>query len=220
MKLLRVLQEQEFEPLGGGKTVRVNVRVIAATNRDLSAMVRDGKFRSDPLLPPQRSAGNDAAPPRACGRHFTALHFLSPKVCEEAWTSDQTRSPRKRCGFSRAYSWPGNIRELQNVIERAVVLTTGTVLRVDESLLPQASNNAPAYQHGVKAAGTKPIEPSPSPIGDGAALEDVERQHIIAVLKKADWRIEGKGGAANTLNLNPSTLRSRMRKLGITRHSV
>ena len=196
VKLLRVLQEQEFEPLGGTKTVKVDVRVIAATNRDLAAMVQERKFRSDlfyrlnvfPMtMPPLRERAEDVP--------LLAMFFLEKfarKFARRiAHVAEETM--QRLC----AYAWPGNIRELQNVVERAVVLCNGSVLTIDQSLLPAA--------------------PAPVASAAGASLEEVERQHILAMLTQTNWRIEGERGAAALLNLQPSTLRSRMQKLGITR---
>ena len=213
VKLLRVLQEQEFEPLGSSKTVKVDVRVIAATNRDLSAMVREGKFRSDlyyrlnvvPLtMPPLRERRVDIP--------LLAMFFLE-KSARRLGRPIKQFAEETMARLCR-YSWPGNIRELQNVIERAVVLATGTVLRVPESALPE-SDIAPARPLIANAEATAPAGPMPAK--DSAALEDVEREHIIAVLQQANWRIEGRNGAASILNLQPSTLRSRMQKLGVVR---
>lgn len=218
VKLLRVLQEQEFEPLGSSKTVRVDVRVIAATNRDLSAMVREGKFRSDlfyrlnvvPVtMPPLRERADDIP--------LLTMFFLerfAPKLGRKVQqVAEETM--HRLC----QYSWPGNIRELQNVIERAVVLATGPVLRVDDNALP-ATAPLPVRRPSEPPSIEAKIPPTPAKAGsDGASLEAVEREHIIAVLTQVNWRIEGQGGAAKILNLEPSTLRSRMKKLGITRQT-
>ncbi len=208
VKLLRVLQEQEFEPIGGTRTVKVDVRVIAATNRDLAAMVRDGKFRSDlyyrlnvfPLtMPPLRERPRDVP--------LLAMFFLEKFARKLGRTIPHvTEETMSRLS---AYSWPGNIRELQNLIERAVVLTTGPVLRIENDAL-FGSSASPV------AARTVPT-PSTTSSPAGASLCEIERQHIFAVLQQTNWRIEGKGGAANILELEPSTLRSRMKRLGIVR---
>ncbi|MGH8046505.1 MAG: sigma 54-interacting transcriptional regulator [Chthoniobacterales bacterium] len=201
VKLLRVLQEQEFEPLGSSKTVRVDVRVIAATNRDLPAWVREGKFRSDlfyrlnvvPItMPPLRERADDIPLLTMFFLEKFARKFGRPirQVAEETMA--------RLCG----YPWPGNIRELQNVIERALVLATGPVLQVDESVLPEVTSAPPEASR---------------PDSENTSLENVERDHIIAVLTQARWQIEGEHGAAEKLHLQPSTLRSRMRKLGIAR---
>jgi formate hydrogenlyase transcriptional activator len=217
VKLLRVLQEREFEPIGGSKTIKVDVRVIAATNRDLSAMVREGKFRSDlfyrlnvvPLIMPALRERADDIP-------LLTMFFLEKSARKLGRPIKQVAEETmlRLC----QYPWPGNIRELQNVIERAVVLASGPVLRVDESALPATATRALSHLPEPHAnESTTPQLPPPAKT-DGASLEEVERQHIIAVLRQARWRIEGNGGAAKILNLEPSTLRSRMKKLGITRH--
>jgi formate hydrogenlyase transcriptional activator len=208
VKLLRVLQEQEFEPIGSTKTMRVNVRVIAATNRDLATMVRENKFRSDlfyrlnvfPVtMPPLRERAEDIPLltmyflekfARKFGRHIT-------QIAEETMTR------------LRAYSWPGNIRELQNVVERAVVLTTGPVMRIEEGALP--AGPMPPVPVSTPAAELPIPEPS------STSLQDIERHHILSVLQQSRWQIEGVEGAARRLNLQPSTLRSRMQRLGIKR---
>jgi transcriptional regulator with GAF, ATPase, and Fis domain len=203
VKLLRVLQEQEFEPIGGSKTIKVDVRVIAATNRDLSAMVREGKFRSDlyyrlnvfPLtMPALRERAEDVP--------LLTMFFLEKfaRKLGRPITHVAEETMSRLC----AYGWPGNIRELQNLIERAIVLTKGPMLQIEAGALSGASV-APA-----------PATSAPAASG-GIALEEVERQHILTVLIQANWRIEGAGGAARMLNLEPSTLRSRMKKLGIAR---
>src|SRR6266446_1381653 len=217
VKLLRVLQEQEFEPIGSSKTIRVDVRVIAATNRDLSLMVREGKFRSDlfyrlnvfPVtMPPLRERQEDVP--------LLTMFFLE-KVARKlgrpvAHVTEETMS--RLC----AYSWPGNIRELQNVIERAVVLSKGPVLKIEGSALFDFPR--PEATASVAAKIPTPSPPAAPASSSVPSLEEVERQHIVAVLTQANWRIEGDRGAAKLLNLQPSTLRSRMQKLGIVRRPV
>ncbi|HWC60258.1 MAG TPA: sigma 54-interacting transcriptional regulator, partial [Verrucomicrobiae bacterium] len=218
VKLLRVLQEQEFEPIGSSKTVKVDVRVIAATNRDLSVAVREGKFRSDlfyrlnvvPVrVPPLRERASDVPLLTAFFMQRFAKKFNKPlkHVSEDALRR------------LTAYDWPGNIRELQNVIERAVVLSNGEVLALAPGFGPTPAQ-APAIvqkrpvtdnDESTNQTTTRPVSTN------DAALEDVERRHIESVLKQANWMIEGERGAAKILDLNPSTLRSRMQKLGIKR---
>jgi formate hydrogenlyase transcriptional activator len=206
VKLLRVLQEQEFEPVGCGKSVRVDVRVIAASNRDLAAAVREGRFRSDlyyrlnvvPLaVPALRERAGDV---ERLVRHFVPwfARKLGKPVLEV---------PAEAMKRLVAYPWPGNVRELQNVIERAVVLARG-----DELTLPGD------FVRPVEPA-TKEDTPAlpPHDAAEPTTLEDVERRHILAALQTRNWLIEGPRGAAKVLDLHPNTLRGRMRKLGITR---
>ncbi len=197
VKLLRVLQDQEFEPVGSSRTLRVDVRVIAATNRDLWESVRQGKFRSDLLyrlnvfpipIPPLRDRRADI--PLLVGFLLTRLARQLGKPLD---------------GFSRrsmdrlmAYSWPGNVRELQNVVERAAILASGSILDLEESLLGSTPGSA-------------------SQTDGGHSLEDVERRHILDTLKSTGGLVEGPRGAASILGLHPNTLRSRMKKLGIAR---
>ena len=197
-KLLRVLQEQEFERLGSGKTIRVDVRVIAATNADLAQMVAEKKFRSDlyyrlnvfPItLPALRERAEDIS---------LLVHFFAQRYAQQMKKPIKT-IPADALTQLAAYSWPGNIRELQNLIERAVILTRGTALEVPLSELKKSANGVLANQVG-------PI-----------SLEAVEREHIIKVLREAGWVIGGNAGAAARLGLNRTTLNNRMRKLGITR---
>jgi DNA-binding NtrC family response regulator len=201
-KLLRVLQEREFERVGGTRSLRADVRVIAATNRELQAQVAAGAFRSDlyyrlnvfPIVvPPLRERRGDIA---RLLQHFAAksarklgrtLHGISPKFIERA----------------SAYDWPGNIRELENLVERAMILSSGALLDGSD-LFAQAAASA------QKVALAAPGE---------ATLEDVERAHIRRVLEATRWVIEGDRGAARILGLNPSTLRGRLRKLGIRKSS-
>jgi len=218
VKLLRVLQEQEFEPIGGTKTEKVNVRVIAATNRDLAAMVREGKFRSDlfyrlnvvPVtMPSLRERASDIP--------LLTMFFLEKfaRKLGRPITQVAEETMARLC----AYDWPGNIRELQNVIERAAVLSAGPLLSVEIGALPGAAariSATPAWSPDAAMIDVaKPVAAGSHTPGN--ALEDVEREHIIAVLRQVNWRIEGAGGAAKILDLQPSTLRSRMQKLGIAR---
>jgi formate hydrogenlyase transcriptional activator len=209
VKLLRVLQEHEFEPLGSSRTLRVNVRIIAASNRDLEKAVQEGHFRADlfyrlnvlPLtLPPLRQRRSDIPLltaffvdrfARQFGKHLTGI-------------SQDTVDLLSR------YDWPGNIRELQNVIERAVVLTQGSVLKLGADMLPTTSGASDR----VRTIGPgSPDELS----GESSTLEEVEKRHIYSVLETTSWTIEGDRGAAKILDLHPNTLRSRMKKLGIER---
>jgi len=197
-KLLRVLQDQEFERVGGSKSIRVNVRVIAATNRGLAEMVKAGEFRSDlfyrlnvfPLqLPPLRERREDIP---LLARYFLAkfAHKMGKPV-----TAITPQSLERLLN----YAWPGNVRELQNVIERAVILARGTMLEIDGALAMRLGG-AVSEPTVTTAAGS---------------LEAVERAHILKVLNDTQRVIEGERGAARILELKPSTLRSRMQKLGI-----
>ncbi len=193
VKLLRVLQEREFERVGGSTTIRVNVRVIAATNRDLSADVEAQKFRPDlyyrlnvfPItVPPLRERAGDI--PLLVNYFVTQLSAAVGKRFDRVEPDSLTRLTR--------YAWPGNIRELRNVLERAVILCTGPELRI----APDALRTGP----GPRAGGSQ-------------SLEDVEREHIRSVLQQTGGAIAGPSGAAAILGLPPSTLRSRMSRLGI-----
>jgi formate hydrogenlyase transcriptional activator len=223
VKLLRVLQEQEFERVGSSRPMRVDVRVIAATNRDLGEAVERGHFRADlfyrlnvfPLeVPPLRDRGLDIPE--------LAMFFLqrfSKKLGKRIETVSQSTLDQLL-----AYSWPGNIRELQNVIERAVVLSQSLVLALDDNLLPADvsvySPGAKGHHAGadsvaskIRDTGMRDPGRSPAP----GSLEDVERCHILMVLQKTGGLIEGPNGAARILKINPSTLRGRMKKMGIKR---
>jgi formate hydrogenlyase transcriptional activator len=234
VKLLRVLQEREFDRVGGGAAIRVDVRVIAATNRDLLKEVQEKRFREDlyyrlnvfPVrLPPLRERRDDIP---------LLVHFLLNKFT--------LRIGKQLDGVSRPtmqrlveYAWPGNIRELENVLERAVILVTGPALDIAPDLLP----TPPAAGAGEQQL--DPLHPVHSPLGAAGAvtrdardkpavpvtpqtpgqplprLEAVERDYIRTVLQHTGWVITGPRGAAKVLGLNPSTLRSRIKKLGITR---
>ncbi|HEX6719465.1 MAG TPA: sigma 54-interacting transcriptional regulator [Pyrinomonadaceae bacterium] len=197
-KLLRVLQEHEFERLGSGKTIRVDVRVIAATNADLAQMVAEKKFRSDLyyrlnvfpiMLPALRERVQDIS---------LLVHFFAQRFAQQMKKPIKT-IPTETIAKLTAYTWPGNIRELQNLIERAVILSRGSVLEV-----PLGEFKKPRNELLVNPAG--PV-----------TLEAVEREHIMKVLREAGWVIGGNAGAAARLGLNRTTLNNRMRKLGITR---
>jgi formate hydrogenlyase transcriptional activator len=207
VKLLRVLQEEEFEPVGSNQTVKVDVRVIAATNRDLAQAVREGRFRADLFyrlnvvelrVPPLRERAGDIPQ--------LAMFFLG-RFAKKFGRPTETISAETMERLVR-YPWPGNIRELQNVIERAVVLSRGPALELGRDLLP--------------SPGTEPQKPEPAPgrstpAGLAAALEETERAHILAALERAEGVVEGPRGAAKLLDIHPNTLRSRMDKLGIRR---
>jgi formate hydrogenlyase transcriptional activator len=209
VKLLRVLQEQEFEPVGSSRTVRVDVRIIAATNRDLSAEVAAGRFRSDlffrlnvvPLtVPPLRERASDIPQ--------LVTFFLSRFAAKFGRRSE--RVERSTMDRLAAYPWPGNVRELQNVIERAVVLSNGPVLRLGPDLLPIDETPPHSPEAAVPEQQTL------------LTLEEAERRHIQAALEHTRGVVEGPEGAARILALHPNTLRSRMKKLGVprTRHDI
>jgi transcriptional regulator with GAF, ATPase, and Fis domain len=206
VKLLRVLQEREIEPVGSSKPRKVDVRVIAATNRDLEADVAAGRFRADlyfrlnvfPIrMPPLREREGDIA---------LLAHFFADRFARELGKRIECIEPE---ALERllAYPWPGNVRELSNVIERAVVLAGGPRLDVAPELLPQL----------VAARAQETAPPEPLPRASGRTLEDMERGYIQDTLERAGWVIEGARGAAAALGMNASTLRSRMKKLGVRR---
>jgi formate hydrogenlyase transcriptional activator len=213
-KLLRVLQEGEFERLGSGKTIKVDVRVIAATNRNLSEAAQRGRFRADlyyrlnvyPIeVPPLRERREDIGllaeiflqeAARRLGKSFSKI---SGEVIEAL----------------QGYSWPGNVRELENVISRAAVISTTKVFQLPEgwkadvNLIHRNSRPTSDGQTSSIAAVTNTDREG--------TLGEMEKAHILEVLHRTTWRIEGPKGAAVILGLHPNTLRSRMRKLGIQR---
>jgi formate hydrogenlyase transcriptional activator len=197
-KLLRVLQEQEFERLGSTRTVRVDVRLVAATNRDLGAMVSNGQFRNDlyyrfnvfpVVLPPLRERRDDI--PRLV-RHF------AQKVARRMGRHIES-IPGAAMDALVQYSWPGNIRELENVIERAVILSPGPALQINLADLDVAT------------------PPADGPPPAAVTLADAEREHILGVLRDTGWVLGGPNGAAARLAMKRTTLQSKMKKLNISR---
>jgi formate hydrogenlyase transcriptional activator len=212
VKLLRVLQEHEFEPLGSSRTLKVNVRIIAASNRDMQTAVQEGRFRADlyyrlnvlPIaVPPLRERRADIP----LLTTFFVERFARQFGKQITGVSQDTMEILSR------YDWPGNIRELQNVIERAVVLSRTPVLRLGTDLLPLRT--ASTSDEAPKVSNTSLLDDSVD-----SSLEQVERRHIARVLEQTSWVIEGDRGAAKILDLHPNTLRSRMKKLGIERTAI
>jgi formate hydrogenlyase transcriptional activator len=204
VKLLRVLQEQEFEPVGSNRTIKVNVRIIAATNRDLEKAVHSGGFRPDlyyrlnvvPLhVPALRDRRSDIPE--------MAMAFLRQSAKRMGKPTQAVSQETMKLLVD--YSWPGNIRELQNVIERGVVLSKGSVLKLGADFLPIEES-------------ARILEPEATPDCERSdSLEDVQRRHILQVLERTGWIISGPSGAGVILNVHPNTLRSLMDRLGIRR---
>ena len=195
-KLLRVLQEGEFERIGSGETIRVDVRLIAATNRDLRRAVEQGLFRADlyyrlavfPIEVPPLHLRRDDIP-------LLVWHFLGRKGAKLGKSIKTV--PLQVMNTLVSYNWPGNIRELENVVERAMILSPGSTLELHES-----------FANSVRGAPSQ---------AESWSLADFDRTHILEVLEECAWRIKGPGNAADRLGLKPSTLRYRMKKLGIER---
>ncbi len=203
-KLLRALQEREFERVGDDRTIKVDVRVVAATNRVLEAEVEAGRFREDlfyrlsvfPIeVPPLRQRPDDIAP--------LAQHFLE-RTCAELGRDPLRLSKRQVEGLQR-HSWPGNIRELKNVIERAVILSKGNRARLDLAMPGETNARAAAERAAPDEAGFL----------TDADIRELEKANMVAALHHADWRIWGTDGAADLLGLKPSTLTYRMKVFGI-----
>jgi transcriptional regulator with GAF, ATPase, and Fis domain len=194
-KLLRVLQEGQVERLGSPRSVDVDVRVIAATNRELAEEVRQGRFRTDlyyrlnvfPITLPSLRERREDIP--LLVRHLVKRLSRSLQKPIDAIPASVMRTLEQ-------YDWPGNIRELENVLQRAMILSTDTTLTLSDGWMPY---------------------PQPASTRELLALVDVERQHIRNILDMTRWRIEGPAGAADLLKMKPSTLRSRMAKLGVGR---
>jgi formate hydrogenlyase transcriptional activator len=206
-KLLRVLQEREFERLGSTRTLRTDARLIAATNRDLQARVNAKEFRDDlfyrlnvfPVrVPPLRERAEDIP---VLVRHFAEQFSRRMRKSIE---SIPTETMKALC----RYSWPGNVRELQNVIERAVILSTGPVLKVPLADLLRVPFVEPGQAKAPKRPATTAVN---------GTLKEAERKHILAVLEETNWVLAGDNGAAARLGMKRSTLQFRMRKLGIAR---
>jgi formate hydrogenlyase transcriptional activator len=196
-KLLRVLQEGEFERLGNPRTIKTNVRVIAATNRDLEKAVQDGTFRADlfyrlnvfPIrVPALRERAEDIP---LLVKYFVQKHGakLGKRI---------ERISQVTLSALQSYSWPGNVRELENVIERAVILSQGPELQLDSWLPSPSPANGPDHARVP-------------------TIEEVERAHVLQVLERTGWRVSGEKGAARILGVKPTTLESRMKRLGIRR---
>lgn len=203
-KLLRVLQDGEFERLGSSTTRTADTRVIAATNRDLDQLIDKGMFRADlyyrlsvfPIrIPPLRDRRTDI--PLLVWFFITELQGPLGKTIEEV--------PSRTMNALTSYDWPGNVRELRNIVERAMILSPGTTLEL-ENAFPDCHRSAHASSLIHKSQSEN--------------LEDVERTHIVKVLEECNWKIRGKDGAAERLGLKRTTLQSRMKRLGIQRPSV
>jgi formate hydrogenlyase transcriptional activator len=205
VKLLRVLQEQEFERIGGNQTIKCDVRVIAATNRDLPMVVASGAFRADlfyrlnvfPVkLPPLRDRAEDIP---------LLAQFFVQKYASKVGRQVNAIEGKAIDRLLR-YDWPGNIRELENIVQHALILSSTPVLSIGENVLPvttQAAGRAPPTR----------------PVGGAIDLDSIQREHILTTLRQTDWVVEGNLGAAVKLGMKPATLRYRMKKFGISRPS-
>lgn len=199
VRLLRVLQEKEIERVGGNKTIKVNVRIVSATNRDLEDLIKKGRFREDlffrlnvfPILVlPLRERKNDIP--------ILVHHFIHKKAREMVLPDIPSPSPGEIDRLMR-YDWPGNVRELENVVERAIIHCKSKHLTFDNTIGCDVPSRERRPEDGQEIQ----------------RLDELEARHIEAVLNKVDRRVSGKGGAADLLGINPNTLRHRMRKLGI-----
>ena len=207
-KLLRVLQESEFERVGDDVTRSVDVRVIAATNRDLEKSIVDGKFREDlfyrlsvfPVdVPPLRERGDDIVQ--------LAQHFLE-QTCKD-FGRDTLPLTRAHAANLKSYDWPGNVRELKNVIERAVILSPGKVLRLDLSM--------PVFRPNETLVPTEPMQADE--VLTEKDIREFQRANIVRALKQSNWKVSGSGGAAELLGVKPTTLADRIRSFEIKRPS-
>ena len=207
-KLLRVLQESEFERVGDDVTRSVDVRVIAATNRDLEKSIVDGKFREDlfyrlsvfPVdVPPLRERGDDIVQ--------LAQHFLE-QTCKD-FGRDTLPLTRAHAANLKSYDWPGNVRELKNVIERAVILSPGKVLRLDLSM--------PVFRPNETLVPTEPMQADE--VLTEKDIREFQRANIVRALKQSNWKVSGSGGAAELLGVKPTTLADRIRSFKIKRPS-
>ncbi|MCH9007238.1 sigma 54-interacting transcriptional regulator, partial [candidate division KSB1 bacterium] len=194
-KLLRVLQEGEFERVGNPQTTKVDVRIISATNRDLEKAIEDGSFREDlyyrlnvfPIQsPPLRERKEDIP--------ILVRHFIKKFTAKTGKKIETV--PQKVMDALQGYHWPGNVREVENIIERAVIISPGKQLKLEDWLSKTVISSKASHI---------------------STLEEFEREHILEVLELARWRVSGESGAAKVLGLKPTTLEARMKKLGITR---
>lgn len=208
-KLLRALQENEFERVGDENTVKVDVRVVAATNRNLEEEVKAGRFREDlfyrlsvfPIeVPALRDRVDDIAP--------LAKHFLE-LICRELGR-DPIKVTQQNLERLRAHQWPGNIRELKNVIERAVISSTGARLRLDQALPGNSDVNAP---------NERSVDTGDSAFLTETEFRELEKSNIVAALRHTDWQVWGQDGAAELLGIKPSTLNYRMKMFGIKKQA-
>jgi transcriptional regulator with GAF, ATPase, and Fis domain len=199
-KLLRVIQDGEFERLGSPRTIKVDVRIIAASNRKLEEEIQRGSFRQDlyyrlnvfPItIPPLKARKEDI---------HLLVNFFVAKFNKKIGKKIET-IPKEALEALENYDWPGNVRELESVIERATIISPGPSLRILDHF------NTPPKESETSDSNLK-------------ALADLEREHILHVLRKTNWRVEGKNGAAAILDINPSTLRARMRKFGVHRSNT
>jgi transcriptional regulator with GAF, ATPase, and Fis domain len=209
VRLLRVLQEKEIERVGGTGPIKVDIRVIAATHRDLEAMIREGKFREDlyfrlkvfPIvIPPLRERKGDIP---------SLIQYFLQKKCREMGLANIPSVTPEGLERLRTYSWPGNVRELENVVERALILGTGDTLAFNDFRVPLKPESHVAFRGNSEGYPKLPGEAS-------LALDTVVSGHIRRVLDMAGGKVGGEGGAAQMLHINPSTLRKKMRKLGVT----
>ena len=212
-KLLRVLQEGEFEQVGSDRTRAVNVRVVAATNRDLDKAVEDGTFREDlyyrlsvfPIeVPPLRDRGDDIVQ--------LASHFLE-KICQDFGHRPLSLN-RQHLDLMRNYDWPGNVRELKNVIERAVILSQGKVLRLD---LAMADILKVTSARATSATAVEPNAEQTERLMNEQEFLQLQKKNLLAALRASEWRVSGSRGAAALVGLKPSTFTDRMKKFGIAR---
>lgn len=211
-KLLRVLQEKQFERVGDDRTITVDVRVVAATNKDLEEAVEQGEFREDlyyrisvfPVqVPPLRRRGDDVIQ--------LAVHFIE-QICRE-FGRPVPQLTQSDVDALRRYGWPGNVRELKNVIERALILSRGDALHLDLSLAEGVTT--PALP--PSAATQAPVERPAQAFLTEEEMKARQRDNLVAALEVASWRIAGKNGAAKLLGISPSTLADRMKSFGIER---
>ena len=208
MKLLRVLQEGEFELVGSSRTRRVDVRVIAATNRDLDKLMGEGRFRVDlyyrlNVFP----IGVPALRDRKSDIPLLAAHFLE-KISRKLERRLDPLTP-ENIQRLQAYDWPGNVRELQNVIERAVITATGGRVDLDRAF-PKAASNASIHAAPPPVAAAERVHTA-------AEMLAFERRNMVRALESTGWQVSGQKGAAVLLGMKPTTLSSRMKALGIRR---